>query len=104
MARVREELLELLEEVNRTIEKDGDLLVDALDRSLIALVGLKNLEELLVGIGFRAKAIFDLVDIINRMVKLDRSFAVLCWEGPSVMWGLLETSEETRHARGARMR
>ena len=54
-----EELLEVFEEVGRCLEETGYLCVDVLDGLAFALVGLQDLEELLVDVWLLGEAILD---------------------------------------------
>ncbi len=71
-------MLELVEKILCAVEQDGDLGVDVVDGTLLLLIGLEDLEELLVGVGILREALLDLVDVVDGMVELDgRAFGVL---------------------------
>lgn len=56
-SRLRQELLEITEKVRSCLEQVRDLAVYVLDRLRFALIGLKDLQELLVDVGLGRKAI-----------------------------------------------
>lgn len=53
---VRQELLEIVQEIRCAFKESRDLRIDFLNRTLFALIRLQNFEEVLVNVGFISKA------------------------------------------------
>lgn len=71
--RLRQELLKVLKQVGRATEQGGNLAIDFLNRLLLTLVRLQDLEKLLVDLGLVLEAVLDFVDVGDGMVELDRA-------------------------------
>lgn len=83
---VGQELLELVQQVRGTIEQNGNLFIHALDRALLLLIRLQDLQELLIRIRVRGEPILDFVNIVDGMVEFDGSLAILGIDRRVLLW------------------
>mmetsp|Transcript_3267 Transcript_3267/g.13084 ORF Transcript_3267/g.13084 Transcript_3267/m.13084 type:complete len:534 (+) Transcript_3267:2754-4355(+) len=109
--RIGEEVRELLEQIGVVLEELGHLVQDHLDSPLLALVGVEDLEEGLVGVRVIAEALLDRGHVVDGMVELD-GLAIVLGRGPMLhasrrghVGGQLGTAERgVGDAAGARSR
>lgn len=86
---IRQELFEIVQEIWCSLKESSDLRIDFLNRALFPLIGLQNLKKVLVDVRFISKASLlrqhfprrkggnlNFVDIVDSMIKLNRSFGI----------------------------